>query len=214
MTDSLCFLHIYTKSCLWPTFLYRQEDSLGWLNTWLLHLAYLLCSQLQCCHGPWGVQFHWILLETFSYRPTKLVSLWKSSPWVLRGWKFTELISGKVSCSSQSDLVVTCGQAFSLCSCFNITNPSSPISCSLCFSLFSLSLSVFSKTQAFSTGNVHSDSDISKAGTSRTQDRVSVLVNTETDAYLRGDHPFSGSAGTISVEKSSLKCYCLAATWL
>ena len=135
MTDSLCFLHIHIKSCFWPAFSYRQEDSLGWPNTWLLHLAYLLCSLLQCCHGHWGAQFHWILLETFSYRPTKLVPLWKPSPWVLWGWQFSELISGKVSCSSQSDLVVICGQAFSLCSCFNITNPSSPIfvpSASLC----------------------------------------------------------------------------------
>lgn len=145
MTGCLCFLQIHTKSYSWPAFSYRQEGSLGWPNKWLLHVAHLLCPQLQCCHGHRGAHSHWILLETFAYIPTKVVPLWKSSPWVLQGWKFPELLSGKVSCS-QSDLVDTCDQAFSLCPWFNMTNLSSPIFGSLCFSLFSLSLSVFSRT--------------------------------------------------------------------
>lgn len=110
MTGCVCFLQIHTKSYSWPAFSYRQEGSLGWPNKWLLHLAHLLHPQLQCCHGHRGAHSHWILLETFAYIPTKVVPLWKSSPWVLQGWKFPELLSGKVSCS-QSDLVDTCDRS-------------------------------------------------------------------------------------------------------
>lgn len=84
-----------------------------------------------------GTQPHSFLLEAFTYIPTKSIPLWKSSPRALRGWTFPELLSGGVSCGSQSDLIHICAKALSLCSWLNMTNllpqlfvPSVPL-CSL-----------------------------------------------------------------------------------